>query len=61
MIEFLASEVSKLKAEQHFEEAGAHCSTYFSTPNPHRGENEHLQILQRNKITNEDKRVRPLL
>ena len=60
MIEFLTSEVSKLKAEQNSEVAGAHCSISFATPNPYRGANEHLQILQRNNVTNEDKRVKTL-
>jgi len=61
MIEFLAFEVSKLKAEQHFDEAGAHCDFSLPNPNPYRETHEHLQILQRNKITNEDKGVKPLL
>jgi len=37
MIEFWVSEVSKLKDEQYFEEAGAHHSISFSTPNLYRG------------------------
>ena len=61
MIELLASKVSKLKAEQYPEEAGAPCSFTFSKPNPYRGTQQQLQMLQRNKVTNEDKGVRPLL
>lgn len=61
MIEFQASEVSKLKAEQNSKETGAHCSISFPTPNPCRGTHEHLQILQRNKVTNEVKGVKTLL
>jgi len=61
MIEFLASEVSKLKAEQNSKEAGAYCYISFPTPNPCRGTQEQMQILQRNKVTNEDKRVNTLL
>jgi len=42
MINFLASEVSKLKAEQYSQEAEAHCSFSLPTPNPCRGTHENL-------------------
>lgn len=61
MIEFLTFEVSKLKVDQHFEQAGAHCFFSFPTPNTYRGTHEQLHILQRNKVTNEDEGVRPIL
>ena len=60
MIEFLTSEVSKLKEKQNFEEVGAHCSISFLTPNLCRGTHEHVQILQRSSNTKEDKRVKTL-
>jgi len=60
MIESLASEVSRLEAEQYFEEAGALDAFSLPNPNLHREAQEQLQILQRNKDSNEDKRVKPL-
>jgi len=42
MIEALASEVSKMMAEYHSEEAGAPCDFSFPTPNPYRGAKEQL-------------------
>ena len=60
MIESLASEVSRLRVEQHSGEAGDPCSFALPNPNPDRGANEQLQILQRNKGANEDKRVKTL-
>ena len=59
-IELLASEVSKLKAEQYSQEAGAPCVFSLPTPNPYRGALEQLQILQRSGDTNEDKMVKTL-
>lgn len=60
MIESLASEVSRLGVQQHSKGAGALNS--FSLPNPilHRGAQEQLQILQRNKDANKDQRAKPL-
>lgn len=37
MIEFLASEVSKLRVEQYSKEVGAPCSISHPTPNPYKG------------------------
>ena len=42
MIEFLASEVSKLKPEQYFEEAGAPCDFSLLKPNPYREMKEQM-------------------
>jgi len=60
MIESLASEISKLKVEQHPRKGRVH-NTFTPTnpnPNPYRRANEQLQILQRSKDANEDKRVK---
>lgn len=60
MIELLASEVSKLMAEEYSEEAGAPSTFALPKPNLYRGAKEQLEILQRNKDVNEDKRVKTL-
>ena len=60
MIESLASKISKLKVEQHPRKGRVH-NTFTPTnpnPNPYRRANEQLQILQRSKDANEDKRVK---
>ena len=60
MIESLASEISKLKVEQHLGK-GIVPNTFAPrnpNPNPYRRTNEQLQILQRNKDANEDQRVK---
>lgn len=61
MIKLLTSEVSKLKVEQYSKEAGAPCSISLLAPNLYKEANEHMQILQRKRDTNEDKGERPLL
>jgi len=60
MIELLASEVSRLEVEQYSEVAGAPCAFPLPSPDPYRGAQEQLQILQRNKDANEDQRVKTL-
>lgn len=57
MIESLASEISKLKVEQHSGK-GRVPNTFAPNLNPYRRPNEQLQILQRSKEANEDQRVK---
>jgi len=54
MIEFLASKVSKLKAEQYFE-VGAPCSFTLSKLNPYTGAHEHLQKYKHIKHTKQER------
>jgi len=58
MIESLASEVSKLKVEQHSGKGSVPNTFSPPNPNPYKRENDQLQILQRNKDANEDQRVK---
>jgi len=58
MIESLASEVSKLKVEQHSREGRVPNTFAPRNPNPYRRANEQLQILQRSKDANEDQMVK---
>jgi len=58
MIESLASEVSKLKVEQHSGKRRVPNTFAPPNPNPYRRANEQLQILQRSKEANEDQRVK---
>ena len=58
MIESLASEISKLKVEQHSGEGRVPNKFAPPNPNPYRRENDELQTLQRNKDANEDQRMK---
>lgn len=60
IIELLSSEVSRLEVEQYSEEAGSPNTFTLSISNPYKGAKEQLQILQRNKDANKDKRVKTL-
>jgi len=60
MIELLASEVSRLQAEKYSEEAGVPCDFCLPKPNPYRGAQKQLQILQRNQDANKYQRVKTL-
>jgi len=54
MIELLASEVSKLRVEQHSREAGVPSAFSFPNQNPYKEAQEQLQSLQKSKDVNED-------
>lgn len=60
MIEALAFEVSRLEAEQYSQEARSPCYFTLPKPSPYRGSQEQLQILQKGRDTNEDKRVKTI-
>ena len=58
MIESLASEISKLKVEQHLGKGRVPNTFAPRNPNPYIRANEQLQILKRSKDANEDQRVK---
>jgi len=58
IIESLASEISKLKMEQHSRKGRAPNAFTFRNLNPYRRTNEQLQVPQRNKDANEDQRMK---
>jgi len=59
MIESLTSKISKLKIENQQPRRGRGLNTFDPrNPNPYRRNNEQLHILQRNRNTNEDQKVK---
>ena len=60
MIESLAAKVSKLKVEQSSGKARFQNTFAPRNPNPFRRTNEQLQIIQRGKEVNEEKKLRLL-
>lgn len=58
MIESLASEISKLKVEQHSRKGRVPNTFAPRNPNPYRRANEQLQIMQRGKEASEEQKVK---